>query len=146
MFFYYPSCLGICQVYGPWPKIVLSESYLGSLLLFKLKELIRNCPWEMLQCVFCKEVSGTRFTGLYIVFFIRTLGKMPLDSSRLVGFPVSLEFISVLQILWIFWADWFSSSYWLPRNLKLILWLTFKKTLTCILCILHLISLPVFSF
>lgn len=35
-------------------------------------------------------------TGLYVVLYIRIMGKMPLDFSRVGGLPVSQDFISVL--------------------------------------------------
>lgn len=59
MLLYFPSCFRICQVYGPWLRIVFTELYLGGLLSFRLKELIRNCPWEMWKCVCCKDISET---------------------------------------------------------------------------------------
>lgn len=48
---------------GLWPltkkNIMFTELELGGLLLFKLKKLIRNCPWEMQQCASCKDVNET---------------------------------------------------------------------------------------
>lgn len=140
MLFYYPSFFRICQVYGPWPRIVFTKWYLGGLLLFKLKELIRNLPWEMQQCFCCKDVSETMIHWVIHYLFYQNLGEMPLDFSRVVEFPVNQEFISVSWILWMSCLDRFSFSYSLPRSLKPTLWSSFKRLicLTCILCVHHL--------
>lgn len=132
---------------GLWP---LTKNCV--LLLFKLKELVRNCPWEMQSCVCCKDVRETRIHWVTHYSFYQHLGEMPLDVSRVVGFPVNQEFIFVLWILWMSSLDRFSSSCWLPRSLKLISWSTFKRLvwLTCILyssCIsLHVFFSLLFIF
>ena len=136
MLFYYPSCSRICQVYGPWPRIVFTKLHLGGLLLFKLKGLIKNCAWEMQPCVCCKDVSETTIHWVIHYSFYQNLGEMPLDVSRVSGFPVNQEFMFVFWRIWMSWLDRFSFSCWLPRSLKPISWSTFKRSV-CLTCILY---------
>lgn len=135
---------------GLWPltKNCIYWIYSGW-LLFKLKKVIINCPWEMQQCVCCKDVAATMIQWFTHCSFYEYHGDNTSGLSRVFGFPVTQEFIFVLWILWMCWLDLFSSSFRLPRSLKPTLWSNFKKRfvcLTCILCIYPLMSLYMFSF